>query len=264
MSYYGLISGLPQLQPTQNRVLEPSELRTLLTQYLEESDRKLVYHFFYQIDLINLNARIQDKDMWLEGGNMSKSEISQWHEKGKTENTPFDDRQESLQGEEHDKLREIQLHWQRFYDTFFSLAPDDMHNLIRYEISLKNFFKGYLERKIKAKEGVHFIDGGYFDRFTYNKLLIGDIQAEHPYLAGVLNHFEEVDPFERERKMIEAKWNYYHYEGFFDAFGIKRLITWLLQYLDLHKWQQNNTEKGKRKLEVFSQNLIQQTKAEIV
>jgi hypothetical protein len=258
MKYYGLISGLPGLKimkPAQPPVLE---LRSLLDQYTEGRDAEIIYHFFYQWDLTNYNAHVQNKDWWMEGGNMDRAEIADWFEKDKAPGTPFGEQAPTALGERKSDIQRIQDHWETYYKIMSERSGGALDAFLVSDQTLKNFFKSYIERKIEAKEGIHYLSGGLFDRFSYNKLMIADIQAEYPYIAQVLSFFEETNPFERERKMLEVKWNYLDQLAFFDPFGLKGLFAWLMKYLDLAKWAQNNAERGAQYQKTFEDRIIQQ------
>lgn len=259
MEFYGLISGLPVLKPAQVPPFSIPELKQLVNQYILTKDEAIIKHFYYQIDLINYNSLIQDKPFCLEGGNFSNEDLSEWFKTGTTNGNTFS--QLNIQGELSEKpsIQKLQEYWQLFYDELFKVSNHDFFELIQFEISLKNFFKGHLERIIKQEPGIHFIEGGNFDRFAYNKLQIGDIQAEHPFLAAVLSAFDIENPFEREIKILEQKWKFYDYNTFFEPFGIKALFCWLLKFLDLHKWQLNNKEQGEKLLNEFEGNLLEKT-----
>lgn len=261
MSYYGLLSGLPELQPRKAPPMEVTELRRLCAAYIEPRHEAWLHHFFYQIDLINLNAIIQNKELWMEGGNLDRETLQRWHRSGKIEDMVFEVNNLNFEETKTTALDQLQNHWQVFYDHLRKLSPPNLQELITFEITLKNFYKGYLERRIKKEAGIYFLTGGDFDRFAYNKLLIGDIQAEHPHLAAVLTHFEEEDPYEREEKILKQKWNFYQYQAFFAPFELVGLASWLLQYLDLYKWQQNNAEQGRANLRKFEEKLFTKTKA---
>jgi hypothetical protein len=261
MTYYGLISGLPDLKPLQQPELDIHELRSLLHQYAQGQDALILHHFFFQLDLINYNAIIQKKPMWMDGGNIDKDTLEKWVHSGEIQDTPFQYLELHHAFENSTPTEHLQDYWQHFYDEWLRLAGENLHRLINFEISLKNFYKGYLERKIHHAASVHYLTGGWFDRFAYRKLLIGDIQAEHPHLAAVLACFETADPLEREQKILETKWRFYDYESFFSAFELPKLVTWLLKYLDLYKWQQNNKEQGLENIREFTDVLNTQIEA---
>lgn len=258
MKYYGLLSGLPTLRVKQSLPLPVAELKALMSQYTSGREAEIVYHFFYQWDLTNYNALVQHKNWWLEGGNMDRNEIEQWYEKDFAPNTPFSEQEPNALGNEKSDIARIQDHWERFYETMSALSGGQLNAYLVSEKTLKNFFKGYMERKIEAKAGVHFLSGGIFSRFSYNKLMITDIQAEYPQLAQLLSYFDEPDPFIREAKMLEVKWNYYDYLAFFNPFGLEGLFAWLLKYLDLAKWSANNAERGKEYLASFEKQILNQ------
>ncbi len=259
MSYYGLISGFPDLKPGQNLNLEISNLKAALNQYLTEDDLLITHHFFYQIDLINFNSIIQKKSIWLSGGNVPKDEMTKWIKTGNLEDTPFVLEASQDLNQNLNPTQILQQHWQIFYDVLKDISNARLSKFISFEISLKNFFKSHLERIANLEVGEHYIEGGDFDRFAYNKLLMGDIQAEHPQLAAALSCFDVKNSFDREIKLLESKWKYYDYISFFDAFGFLGVYSWLCKYLDLHKWQLNNKELGLKNMEAFSEKIINQT-----
>lgn len=263
MKYYGLISGLPQLKIKGTVRPAVADLRALLDQYTEGRDAAIVHHFFYQWDLTNYNAYVQEKEWWMEGGNMDRQEIIQWFEKDRAPGTPFGAEAPTALGERKSAIQRIQDHWETFYELMSQLSKGELDEFLVTEQTLKNFFKGHLERKIEAKEGIHFLSGGLFDRFSYNKLMIADIQAEHPQLAQILSFFEENDPFEREQKMLEVRWAYLDYLAFFDPFGTKGLFAWLLKYLDLAKWAKKSEERGTKHLHQFEERIQHQIQSNL-
>jgi len=258
MKYYGLISGLPTLKIQGAADPSAAELRTLLDQYTEGRDAEVVRHFFFQWDLTNYNAHVQEKDWWIEGGNMDREEIAKWFEKDRAPGTPFSEEAPTALGERKSDIQRIQDHWETYYRVMSELSGGELDAFLVADKTLKNFFKGYLERKIEAKAGVHYLSGGHFDRFSYDKLVIADIQAEYPQLAQLLSFFEEPDPFEREQKMLEVKWNFLDYMAFFDPFGMKGLFAWLMKYLDLAKWAQNDAERGVEYVREFEELIVNQ------
>lgn len=258
MKYYGLISGLPALKIKGSPSVPVLELRALLDQYVEGRDAEIVHHFFYQWDLTNYNAHVQEKDWWMEGGNLDKAEIAQWFEKDQAPGTPFGEQAPTALGENKSNIQRIQDHWETYYSVMSRLSGGELDAFLSADQTLKNFFKGYLERKIGAKEGIHYLSGGLFDRFSYNKLMIADIQAEYPQLAQLLSFFEVKDPFEREQKMLEVKWNFLDYMAFFDPFGMRGLFAWLMKYLDLAKWAQNNKQRGEEYIVAFEEQIVNQ------
>lgn len=258
MKYYGLISGLPTLKIQGAPAPSAADLRALLEQYTEGRDAVIVHHFFYQWDLTNYNARVQEKDWWMEGGNMDRDEIAKWFEKDRAPGTPFDEEAPNTLSERESPLVRIQKHWETYYQVMDELSAGELDDFLLTEKTLKNFFKGYLERKVGTEDGEHYLSGGLFDRFSYNKLMIADIQAEYPQLAQILSYFEVADPFERGQKMLEVKWNLLDYMAFYDPFGMKGLFAWLMKYLDLSKWAQNDAEKGLEYLREFEENIVNQ------
>ena len=258
MKYYGLLSGLPTLRIKKPLPLPVADLRSLLTQYTSGREAQIAHHFFYQWDLTNYNALVQNKDWWLDGGNMDKAEIQNWYQKDFAPNSPFSEQEPNALGEKKSDIARLQDHWERFYESLSALSGGQLNAFIVSEKTLKNFFKGYMERKIEAKAGIHFLSGGIFNRFSYNKLMITDIQAEYPQLAQLLSYFDEPDPFVREGKMLEIKWNYYDYLAFFNPFGLEGLFAYLLKYLDVAKWSANNRERGSTYLENFEKQILNQ------
>lgn len=264
MHYFGLISGLPVLKPLQSPPLSFVEAKELIFQYLTDNDKEVIHHFFYQIDLINFNSLAQDKPLWIEGGNLDKEGLEAWFKTGKIEDTLFGTEKQNVELTETPPIDRLQVYWELFYKTLFSITGSSFSELIIFEISLKNFFKGHLERIIKSEPGIHFIEGGSFDRFAYNKLQIGDIQAEHPFLASVLGAFDMKDPFDRELKILEQKWKFYDHNTFFEPFSLNALFCWLLKLLDLHKWQLNNAEKGAMLINEIESELLQKTQSKFI
>jgi len=259
MNYFGLISGFPNLKPRQNLNLEVTDLKAMLSQYLTEEDQKIATLFFYQIDLINFNSIIQNKSLWLDGGNLNQENLTKWIKTGILEDSPFTANTNDNLNQKPNQTEALQAHWQKYYEVLLMQSNPTLTRFITYEITLKNFFKSYLERFAKVESGQHYIDGGKFDRFAYNKLLMGDIQAEYPFLAAALSSFDVKNAFDRETKLLDAKWKYYDYVSFFDAFSFMGVYAWLCKYLDLLKWQLNNKELGKENLEAFSKKITQQT-----
>ncbi|QTN37950.1 DUF2764 family protein [Cryomorphaceae bacterium] len=258
MKYYGLISGLPTLRIMRPAQPPVADLRAMLDQYLSGRDSAVVHHFFYQWDLTNYNAYVQAKDWWMEGGNLDRAAIEEWYKKDKAPDTPFGEEAPTALGERKTPIQRIQDHWETYYAVMSELSDGRLDRLLIADKTLKNFFKGTMERKTGAKAGVHYLSGGLFDRYSYNKLLIADIQAEYPQLAQVLTFFEEGDPFVREQKMLEVKWNFLDYLAFFDPFGMPGLISWLMKYLDLAKWGQNNPKRGALYVREFENNIVNQ------
>ena len=73
MKYYGLISGLPVPKPGQALVFNLMDLRQQIEPYLEGRDLAAIHHFFYRIDLANLESLIYGQNRWLRGGNMTEA-----------------------------------------------------------------------------------------------------------------------------------------------------------------------------------------------
>lgn len=257
--YYGLLSGLPDLKPLQSLPLDVNELRFLCLQYLHPQHEKLFHHFFYQIDLINYNAQIQHRNGFLNGGNLSLEAIDLWVNKNVVPSEVFLSNNLGSYNEEATQIEKLQNYWETYYAHLQLISDGMLQNFIDFEISFKNFFKRYAERRLNLQSSEHYIQGGHFDRFAYDKLLIGDIQAEFPFLAQVLASFEIEDPQERELKIIEAKWKYYDYISFFDGFSFKALYAWLCKYLDVLKWQQNDAKLGQKNMALFQQSITQKT-----
>ena len=262
MKYYGLISGLPDLHIGTSPELPIKELKRLLFQYADEGDSYLFRLFFTQLDLINLNAVIQEKKLWMQGGYLTKDDLQSWARNGKLNIPPFLDLEEQLQPRENrDPLLQIQFYWQELYNAMLRIGPPNVRKLVNYEISLKNFMKSYMERKLSDSLSEHYLEGGWFDRFAYSKLLMGDIKAEHPYLAEVLQHMDNDDPFQREEKILEARWEFFDSIAFFDAFSTSALFAWILKYLDVYKWGYNNADQGKMIMEDLESRILNQLAA---
>ncbi len=259
MKYYGLISGLPVPVPTQDTGLTLGALRQRIEVFLDERDSQVIQHFFYRVDLINLEAMYLGEERWLEGGNLNRDELKRSLQQDFPLNWPLEDPDQNYQ----DRNLTDRLHrcWQRFYDIQLAQAPEELGQLLAFEISIKNFFAGALQGEMDPEQEPAFLLGGSFDRFAYSRLLIADIQAEHPQLAAVLYTLGISDADERERKMLEARWQFFDYIAFFDPFGLSGLYALLLKFLDMERWLQRDPEEGRRRLKQFSDQLLQTTQA---
>ena len=192
MRYYGLISGLQALKIRKAPNPEVWELRSLLDQYISGRDAQIVYHFFYQWDLINYNACVQETDWWMEGGNLDRTGIERWFGENQAPGTPFGEEAPNALDEERSDIQRIPDHWETFYAVMSDLSRGELDPFLVREQTLKNFFSGYMEREIPAKAEENYLSGGIFDRFSYSKLPIADIQAEYPRLGAAAVVFRRV------------------------------------------------------------------------
>ena len=259
MKYYGLISGLPVPKPGQALVFNLMDLRQQIEPYLEGRDLAAIRHFFYRIDLANLESLIYGQNRWLRGGNMTEESLRKSLNPGSTLEWPLSDEAPSQSAKS--PIQQLHLYWQRYYAIQFEGAPDEIDRMLAFEISIKNFMAGQLQQKLAPDQEPQFLDGGLFDRFAYARMLMADIQAEFPYLSAVLASLPITDPNERQEKITEAKWLYYEYVAFFDPFGLPGLFSLLLRYLDQHSWQQRDETVGQVLLDKFRQSLRLQTES---
>jgi hypothetical protein len=263
MKYYGLISGLPVPKSSQGLTFSIPELRSQVEPYLQDKALRAFHHFFYRIDLANLEAMLLQHDNWRDGGNLDQEHLRRiWHrEAGATWALEQEDDAQTEQHSANQQGLVERLHrfWQAYYDQLIAFDPGQLSRLFSYEISLRNFKAGYLRSVLGQEDEPLYLQGGRFDRFAYNKLQVADIQAEHPAMAATLNSLTLPDPEQRERSLTETKWRYYDHVVFFDPFGLQGLFAMMLRYLDMADWQARDAGAGQQQLDQFSETLRQST-----
>ncbi|MBI1192220.1 MAG: DUF2764 family protein [Bacteroidetes bacterium] len=254
MKYYGLISGLPVPKSGQGLTFSIPDLRSQVEPYLQDAHLAAFRHFFYRIDLANLEAMMLQHDRFKAGGNLDQEQLRRlWHrEAGATWSLSDPDEPEA-----ETPVERLHGFWQRYYDQLIAYDADQLQRLFSYEISLKNFSAGFLRTALQEPEEPHYLEGGRFDRFAYNKLQVADIQAEHPAMAATLNSLTLPDPDQRERSLTETKWTYYDHVVFFDPFGLQGLFALMLRYLDMAAWQERDANLGAQQLSAFSEQIRQ-------
>jgi hypothetical protein len=266
MKYYGLISGLTVPRPCQALDFRMGELRSRMEPFLSVADAVAVRHFFYRIDLYNAEALWRGEESWLEGGNTSEDQLRRSLGRGLSPEWSLSEEGDNLPdpADRAQTARMLHRYWQRYYQQQRSLAPEALDMLLTFEISLKNFTAGLLAAAMDPDAEPEFLEGGGFDRFAYSRLILADIQAEHPYLYAALSSLSLADVRERELKLTEAKWRFYNYAAFFDPFGLRGLFSLLLRYLDNYRWQQRDAELGKARMETLTRDLIKRTESQFV
>ena len=284
MKYYGLISGLPVPKSGQGLTFSIPELRSQVEPYLQANHLKAFHHFFYRIDLANLEAMVLQHDYWRDGGNLEQEHLRRiWHrEAGATwplaDDDEYHDQGASLERSatlerntsaerttpaesgaqtKHISVQRLHRFWQAYYDQLIAFDPEQLSRLFSYEISVRNFKAGYLRSVLGEQDEPLYLEGGRFDRFYYNKLQVADIQAEHPAMAATLTSLTLPDPEQRQRSLTETKWRYYDHVVFFDPFGLQGLFAMMLRYLDMAAWQERNPQQGEEHLRAFSEALRQ-------
>lgn len=264
MTYYGLVSGLPDPQFGRPLGYDITSLKALIFSYADENDAHLLHHFFYRIDLQNLLFYSEEQNLFLEGGNLQKEEIENWYKQLRTDVAPFDAVEVP---ENHDKQQFLDyLHqlWQIYYNTLNDLSDANTRRLWLYDISLRNFTAGHLFKKSGLEGEARYLEGGNFQRFDYAKLMLGDIQAEHPFQAATLACLEMDHPHERQAAMAESNRKFYDYVAFFEPFGISGLMSWLMKALEVMEAENYHTETGAARLKTFSENILNITEQQLI
>jgi len=259
MKYYGLISGLPVPKPGQKLTVGIPELRSQVEPYLQDDHLKAFRHFFYRIDLANLEAMMLQNDLFKAGGNLDQEHLRRIWQREAGATWPLADPDEEQTGQT--PVERLHGYWQHYYEQLIAFDPDQLQRLFSYEISLKNFTAGYLRAVLGEEDEPLYLEGGRFDRFAYNKLQVADIQAEHPAMAATLTSLTLPDPEQRERSLTETKWRYYDHVVFFDPFGLQGLFAMMLRYLDMAAWQERDARQGEQHLAAFHEQLRQRTES---
>lgn len=264
MTYYGLVSGLPDPQIGRPMGMDISALKALLFSYMPEQDAQLLDWFFYRIDLYNMLAIAEQNDVFSEGGHLNREETEHWMRSMHTDVFPFS---EVATPEGHSKAEQLEyLHqlWQVYYDNLIAQSDENTRRLWSFEIGLHNFTAGYMFKQTEAAGEPRFIDGGHFDRFAYSRLMLGDIQSEHPFTASVLACLEMEHPAERRQAMSEKSRKFYDYASFFEPFGMSGVMAWLLKALEVLQIESYQTEQGANRLKTFSQNIIHTAEQQLI
>lgn len=282
MRYYGLIAGLPTPRVGQPLPLAIPELRAQVEQYVEGADRDWVHTFFYRIDWHNAasmlaSGTLQERPsasslaqgvgldagleaLWLKGGNLDAQEVERWLRLGPDTDSPFHNPDRTENADPGERLNDW---WQRYHELLLQHPDRNLKRLVAYDATLRNFQGGHLYRSLssqrKSTEGTsdtgvserpfRYLPGGWFDRFAYLQGQVGDVRAEHPYTAGVLAHFDNTDPVERQTAMQEARLAFYEHVAFFEPFAIGGLAARLYAYTDRQLLDLQDAALGAKRLD---------------
>lgn len=253
MKYYGLISGLPVPRMGHQAVVEWRTLRSQITPFLSREDAESFHTFFYRIDLLNLEAFFYGQDRWIQVGNATEQVLRNVLENGAERTWSLLSGME-LPSSGPLKVEVLHRCWQRYFDLQAKDAPEAVQHMLAFEISLRNFRAGVLASQLEPDAQAQYLEGGWFDRFAYGRLVLADIQAEYPELAAALTPLQTAAD-DREEKIREACWRYLEYAAFFDPFGFSGLFSLLLRYLDVHQFQRRDDERGAEVLNAFRHQL---------
>jgi hypothetical protein len=281
MRYYGLIAGLPTPRPGQPLPFGLADLRGQLDGYLEGADRRWVHTFFYRVDWANAAALLQARrpsaegrtrrgararaasradgpaDVpWLEGGNLTETDLRRWLDHGPDPNSPF---HEDAGGPGTDPADRLHRWWARYTKLLFGHPDPDLPRLVRYDVSLRNFQAGRLWRETLGADPerpARYLPGGWFDRFAYAQGQLGDIRAEHPWTAAVLATFAEGDPLARQEAMQAARLAFYEHVAFFRPFDLVGLAARLYAYTDRQALDLQDADTGRAVLDDWASAVL--------
>jgi hypothetical protein len=264
MIYYGLVSGLPDPQVGRPLGYDFASLKEMLLSFLSPEDSALAHHFFYRIDLQNLQSLAEHNDFFVGGGNLNREETEHWFRQRHLDIPPFDQIAIPESDTPQELLNYLHALWQAYYHRLAELSDENTKRLWRFEIAYKNFTAGHLQKLSGSADENRFLEGGDFDRFAYARLVIGDIQAEHPFLATVLSSLEMPHPQERQAAIIEKRRKFLDYAAFFDAFGMTGVMSWVLKAFEVIEAENLKGDSGRNRLKTFSDNIIHTAEQQLI
>lgn len=257
MNYYCLITGLPDIQPEDNKTtLSLIELKNDLMEQLSDDDVQLLKLLFAKFDNDNWLKFIENKDTDLNPlGNLKANDLGHLLALMIEFENPKDN---SL-------LPYIHTFYSTYNDEKFRLediSNEDYLSGLYYEYAMKcknNFLKAWFGFNLNINNILTAVTCRKhgFDQRSFvlgNNEISQAIRTSNArdfgvggiidYLDQVLHISEESDLLEREKKIDALKWNWLEENTFFNYFSIEKILAFVLKSEMIERWKPLSVEKG--------------------
>jgi len=271
--YYYFVSGLPDFSfDSTKRPFTVQEFRLLLEEELKPADKKLLNVYFFSYDNQNLIELLINKDAELKSsGTLMRDEIMQFiHDVSHENNQPSKNIPPYYIEFILRWLSEENPNGGQFWEDLMSSLYMDYGREVKnslisrwFELNLNigNIFSAIYARKYKMDVASVIVGNNKIARTIRENANVRDfgISQELEYFDTLQRLSEEVDIYERERKVDKFRWDWLEENIVFDYFDIEYIFAYLCKLQILERWVSLNAEEGER---VFRQ-LIERLKNEI-
>jgi len=256
MNYYFLVAGLTEVEIEDNKMTySVAEFKQEVHPQLSAGDAKLMELFYTKFDNQNLLRYFKDKEaLFDERGNVTKEELEEAIELIIEEETPKNRNippyfkvfiEEFRSGENHN-IEDVK--WEnRLAELYYQWAMNNKNKLIRrwyeFNMNLNNILAAYASRK-------HHLEVDVVGDNEVTEALKTSRQRDFG-LTVTLDDFDkiqrladEIDFFEREKKIDVLKWQWLEEQTFFEYFSIERIFAYLVKLEIIERWVSLNPEQG--------------------
>jgi len=256
MNYYYLIAGLPDIEIEDNKLtFSVAEFKEEVRPYLSTGDARLLNLFFTKFDNQNLLRYLKDKEAKFEGcGNLEKEELEEAfnlieEEKNpKSRNIPsyFKVFIEEYRNAEQANIEDPK--WEnRLTELYYQWAMKCQNQMItswfEFNLNLNNILAAYASRK-------HHVEVDVLGDNEVTEALRTSRQRDFG-LTVTIDDFDkfqrladEIDFFERERKIDLLKWQWLDEHTFFKYFSIEMIFAYIVKLEIIERWVSLNHEQG--------------------
>lgn len=249
MSYYYLISGLPDLTLEVPVKIDFQEALDTIERNLEEKDKILFPYVIYPNDNRNfLNFLFHEhKDFpsgeWLQPSILAKETIQGYH-RARGVLPPYmeefvSDYQDQFSSmtlaSMEERLREM------FYDEVKNLPEPFIMDYFGFEEKLRKAVAAYNFSYFNFLSPLPDNEDDVFHQLGKHKSIPASLQHEYPFLNDIGEVFEELTPGRVERWLDQIKWDYLsNLGGFFKA---EHVLAYTLKLLIVWRWQRLEKER---------------------
>ncbi|MEQ9300637.1 MAG: DUF2764 family protein [Cyclobacteriaceae bacterium] len=266
MSYYYLISGLPNLsldQITENVPAQPidvDEILDTIQRNLEPSDEQLFRYLIYPHDnhnLLNiLFAKHSDlvQSTFITPALLSQQDLLDYHKhKGSFPSymsaflDAYEDQFSSISPSEmENKLLDF------FYEDVGQKGPF-IAEYYRFERSLKGLFSAYNHSYFDFLAAPVDDEVALMHQVGQGKSIPSDLLRDYPYIEEIAQVISTHQPAAIEMLMDRIKWDYLdEVRSFFSG---EQVFAYTLRLLMVHRWQTMNAEKGAARFQELQEGI---------
>lgn len=258
--YYYLISALPELSLNDKHLeFNMVTYRDFVMHELQPNDQKLLKILYYKFDIINLVNLIKESDEpWLEAGNYSRDLLNEML--GLPDSMPAfmrlfaeDTRKKwpvLSEKELINRATTYYIDWSQRIDNPF------LRKWLRFDYNLKNLLIWLNSHKFGMDPEKEVL-GNHFEAAVLRKTNKDeiDLKAWDFRYSEVMTHFDNPNIAIREAVIDEMRWHYLSEleEGY--AFGIERLLAFVIRLQIIHRNIENTEQEGKEQLKTLLENI---------